>query len=137
MERSNSGLGANRPSMTQHAINNSAPALLREAANVIEERAAERDLTRERSMKRAVAAFNTLTGSELSEVEGWLFMSVLKLSRATAGTFQSDDLHDCAAYVALALECAINEPDEVRLPPGMKDFDRPYHQAEVYGEKTP
>lgn len=93
-------------------MENSAPYLLREAADVIGSRASSRDLEAERSMKRAVAAFNTLTGHRLSETEGWLFMSVLKLARATGGGFSKDDLLDAAAYCALALEreIAAHEP---------------------------
>jgi hypothetical protein len=36
-------------------------------------------------------------------------MAVLKLSRATAGILQPDDLMDCAAYVALALEAELEK----------------------------
>ncbi len=81
-----------------------APDILIRAAELIERRAAERDLPQERSMARAVDAFNVLTGRCLSEREGWLFMAVLKLSRATAGAPIDDDLIDAAAYCALALE---------------------------------
>lgn len=82
-----------------------APDGLRHAAEIIDHRAIERDLANgERSMARTVAAFNALTGSELTEMEGWLFMTVLKVARATAGKAQPDDLIDAAAYCALALE---------------------------------
>lgn len=84
-----------------------APAILRKAAQTIEDRAAERDLPAERSMARAVGAFNTLTGQDLTETQGWLFVAVLKLARATAGKHNPDDLLDAAAYVALALEAEI------------------------------
>lgn len=85
-----------------------ASSLLHEAAQTIEDRASERDLLAERSMKRAVDAFNTLTGLSLSETQGWLFMAILKLSRATVGKHNPDDLLDAAAYVALTLEAEIN-----------------------------
>jgi hypothetical protein len=81
-----------------------APDFLREAAALIDRRASERDLPAERSMRRTVTAFAALTGQPLTETQGWLFMAVLKLSRASAGAFQPDDLLDCAAYVALGLE---------------------------------
>lgn len=55
-------------------------------------------------MNRTVIAFNTLTGHTLTETQGWLFMAVLKLSRALGGAFNRDDLLDGAAYMALALE---------------------------------
>jgi len=92
-----------------------APDLLREAAQVIDQRGASRDLPQERSMRRAVSAFNALSGQTLTETQGWLFVAVLKLSRALAGAFQRDDLLDAAAYIALALECELAEPPD-RIP---------------------
>lgn len=89
-----------------------APSILRTAAQIISARAASRDLTSERSMHRAVSAFNTLTGQSLSETQGWLFMAVLKLTRATAGKLNNDDLVDAAAYVALMLEAEIQSQED-------------------------
>ena len=84
-----------------------APAILRDAAQAIDNRAALRDCPQgERSMARCVAAFNAVTGHALSEVEGWHFMEVLKLARATAGGHHLDDHTDRAAYAALAGEAA-------------------------------
>lgn len=97
-------------------MENSAPDLLREAAEVIGSRASSRDLESERSMKRTVAAFNTLTGHQLSETQGWLFMAVLKLARATGGGFNRDDQLDAAAYCALALECEIAAQESKIMP---------------------
>lgn len=83
----------------------SAAAILRNAAEVIEQRATLRDLPNgERSMQRAVAAYNQLTGASLSELDGWIFMCVLKMARATAGKPQIDDFTDLAGYSALAAE---------------------------------
>ena len=90
-----------------------APAILRKAAQTIDDRAADRDLPAERSMARAVGAFNTLTGQSLTITQGWLFMAVLKLARATAGKFNPDDQMDAAAYVALALENEILEKEKM------------------------
>jgi hypothetical protein len=87
-----------------------APAILRNAAQAIDDRAALRDCPAgERSMARCVAAFNALTGHTLSETEGWHFMSILKLARATAGGHHLDDHTDHAAYAALAGESAERE----------------------------
>jgi hypothetical protein len=73
----------------------------------IKSRAAVRDLPEgERSVPRAVAAFNALTGHRLSEVDGWLFMAILKAARGTAGTHHADDWIDMAAYAALVGEAA-------------------------------
>jgi hypothetical protein len=120
--------------MLQHHVTTTmAPDLLREAADLIDQRAAERDVASERSMSRTIAAFNTLTGHTLTETNGWLLLAILKLARATVGKFQSDDLKDCAAYVALALECELaairKEADTIK--------PTVYHQADVYGEKNP
>ncbi len=86
-----------------------APKILETAANTIEQRAIERDLDNtegERSMRRAVTAFNALTGLGMSTTQGWIFMAILKAARATAGTHQPDDYIDGAAYFALAGEQA-------------------------------
>jgi len=93
-----------------------ATAILHETAKLIEDRAAERDLEQERSMERAVTAYNALQtrcGANLTEADGWLFMVCLKLSRATAGQFRLDDWMDAAAYCALTAEClmAKMQPD--------------------------
>lgn len=120
--------------MTQHHKATLAPELLREAADLIDTRAAERDVSAERSMGRAIAAFNTLTGLALTETNGWLLLAILKLARATVGKFQPDDLKDCAAYVALALERQLLDTEN-RVKLG--EPHRTYHQADVYGEKMP
>lgn len=94
-----------------------APDLLREAATIIDQRSASRDLPAERAMRRTVGAFNTLTGQSLTETQGWLFMAVLKLARASAGAFQRDDLLDGAAYMALALEAEIDDASQSAVQP--------------------
>lgn len=84
-----------------------ADAILRIGEECLASRGAERDKADgERSMRRTVAAFNALTGHNLTEVEGWLFMVALKAARATAGGHKLDDYIDGAAYFALAGECA-------------------------------
>lgn len=87
----------------------SAQQILAQAASAIDQRAASRDLPNERSMARAVGAFNVLAGKSMSETEGWLFMAILKASRATAGTHHPDDYTDGASYFALAGESAAAE----------------------------
>jgi len=82
--------------------------LLTEAADAMADRASTRDLPDgERSMARAVRTFHALTGHLLTEVEGWTFMAVLKLSRSQAGAVHRDDFVDAAAYSALAGEAAL------------------------------
>lgn len=81
-------------------------AILAEARAAIGQRARTRDMSRERSMARAVATHHVLTEVEMNETGGWLFMAVLKLARAQQGAFHADDYVDAAAYCALAGECA-------------------------------
>lgn len=57
-------------------------------------------------MKATVAAFNALEGTNLTEVQGWRFMCVLKHARAAKGDLSIDDYEDAAAYWALAAESA-------------------------------
>lgn len=98
--------GAEYDVVTPHAPKPQAVNILRGAAAAIDNRAAQRDQGSERSMAKAVAAFNALYGHNLTEVEGWQFMSMLKKSRASQGCFVLDDYLDDAAYCALAGEAA-------------------------------
>jgi hypothetical protein len=79
--------------------------ILRASAKHIEDRASQRDQEDgERSMGKTVEMFNTLTGHELTETEGWKFLSLLKMVRSVTGPFNIDDYEDGAAYMALAAE---------------------------------
>ena len=80
--------------------------LLQEAKENISDRASERDLHQERSMRRAVDIFNAYSGRRLTETEGWMFMVCLKMARAKGGKFNRDDYVDGASYFGLAGECA-------------------------------
>lgn len=80
--------------------------ILVRAAKHIADRAEQRDVKEERSMAKCVRAFNELYGKDLTETEGWQFMSILKKSRAAVGTMNLDDYEDDAAYTALAGESA-------------------------------
>jgi hypothetical protein len=87
--------------------------ILVSAADAITNRADQRDCeTGERSMARAVATFNALTKHSLSERDGWVFMVILKLSRAQEGRHVIDDYLDGAAYVALAGESIDDSEDK-------------------------
>lgn len=81
----------------------SAPQMLEKAYNHMAERAATYDKPEgERSMGRTVAAFNEITGRELTESEGWLLMGLLKMVRdrqRPAG--HQDSCEDLVAYAAL------------------------------------
>lgn len=60
----------------------------------------------ERNMGGTVAAFNAITGKDLTEAEGWMFMQLLKMRRqATSATFHRDSMEDQVAYSLLEAEC--------------------------------
>ena len=81
--------------------------ILTNAAGHLQDRATTYDKPQgERSMGKTVALFNTLTGHQLSEVDGWQFMQLLKLVRSRQGAFKADNFEDAAAYAALAGEAA-------------------------------
>lgn len=63
----------------------------------------------ERSMGKTVSAFNTITGLELTEEQGWLFMEILKQVRSQQGNYRADNYEDMVAYAALRGECAARE----------------------------
>lgn len=85
----------------------SAADTLRRAAQLIEDRAALRDRpSGEKSMLATVAAFNLIYGTELTEVQGWHFMELLKMVRSAYGVYVADDYDDKVAYAALAAEAA-------------------------------
>ena len=65
----------------------------------------------ERSMGKVVSMFNTLTGHTLTEEQGWDFMVLLKLSRASNG-YKADNFVGGAAYFGLAGECAAEKDYE-------------------------
>ena len=80
------------------------------ALNHLEDRASTYDNpTGERSMGRTVEAFNAITGHKLSEEQGWLFMSCLKLVRSQQGMYKADNYEDLIAYGSLQGECAAKE----------------------------
>lgn len=84
-----------------------ASAFLKKGLGHMEDRAVTYDKEGgERSMGKTVAAFNVITGSNLTEEEGWLFMEILKQARSMQGAFKADNYEDLAAYAALRGECA-------------------------------
>lgn len=60
----------------------------------------------ERSMRKTVQAFNVITGHNLNEEQGWLWMGLLKMVRSQQGGYKQDHYEDLAAYAALQGECA-------------------------------
>lgn len=59
----------------------------------------------ERSMGKAVSAFNFVTGLSLKESEGWLLLQLLKDTRQwSKEEYHADSAEDCIAYAALKAE---------------------------------
>jgi len=87
---------------------NTAAKYLCTAAETIEERGKQRDQPNgERSMARAVNAYNALFGDlPMDEVRGWQFMNLLKMARSSGGSYREDDYVDAVSYAALAAEAA-------------------------------
>lgn len=85
--------------------------LLAKAKQHMDDRAATYDKPEgERSMGRAIAAFNAITGSGLRESEGWLLLQLLKDVRDRQRELPHlDSLEDCIAYAALKAEARIAE----------------------------
>lgn len=86
--------------------------------DAISERAASRDLPGgERSMGRAVAAFNSMYGTTITETMGWQFQVLLKMSRAAVGELNIDDYVDQSSYSGLAGEsaCRANSVDHAGM----------------------
>ena len=88
-----------------------APDLLKKAAQHMADRAATYDKPEgERSMGKAVEAFNAITGKSLTEAEGWLLLQVLKDVRLWQRPgYHADSAEDCIAYSALKAEAKQRE----------------------------
>lgn len=84
----------------------SAPALMGKARDHMEARASTYDQPGgERSMGKAVAAFNAITGRAMAESEGWLLLQLLKDVRLFQRPgYHADSAEDCIAYAALKAE---------------------------------
>lgn len=81
--------------------------LLERAAQHMRDRANTYDQPQgERSMGRAVAAFNAITGRDLTEPEGWLLLQIIKDVRlfTRPDRYHADSAEDCIAYAALKAE---------------------------------
>lgn len=88
-----------------------APDLLTKAANIMAERGKQYDKPEgERSMGKCVAAFNVITGQNLTEAEGWLLLQILKDVRQWQRPgYHADSAEDCIAYAALKAEAKQSE----------------------------
>ena len=88
----------------------SAESYLKSALATMQERGKTYDSdSGERSMGKTIAAFNAITGRDLSEQEGWLLMLLLKQVRQwSTNQFHQDSALDSVAYAALLAESLAN-----------------------------
>jgi hypothetical protein len=102
-------IGANGPSGL-HYQSKSAHDFLQAAIQHMQDRAKTYDKPQgERSMSATVAAFRAVTGIQMSEEQGWLFMALLKAVRSQQGEYKADNYEDGAAYFGLCGEAASKE----------------------------
>ena len=92
--------------------------ILGAASDTMAKRAAEYDKPEgERSIPATVQAFNAITGRDLSDAEGWLFMQLLKSVRMfSAKGFHADSAIDGVAYAALTGEARAAEVAPIEWP---------------------
>ncbi|HCP1922296.1 TPA: hypothetical protein OC046_003959 [Escherichia coli] len=86
--------------------------LLKQAEQLLTERGKQYDTSgQERSSAKIVAAFNTITGRDLTPGEGWLFLMLLKAVRfySNTETPHRDSLEDLISYAALHAEEYLND----------------------------
>lgn len=88
-----------------------AASILSFAAEIMQQRGQQYDKPEgERSMGRAVEAFNMVTGSTLRESDGWLLLAILKMVRDQSRvTPHYDSLVDGTAYMSLYAESRLTE----------------------------
>lgn len=99
----------------EESATNTAPEFLHRAATIMEERGKQYDKPGgERSMGKTVAAFNAITGRDLTEAEGWLLLETLKNVRLWQKPgFHQDSADDGVAYSALKAEAKSKETSHV------------------------
>jgi len=103
--------------------------LLAMAAKTLEQRGEDYDPAKaagERSMPAVVSIFKELSGKEITEQEGWLFMVALKLARIKTSPAKRDSHVDLIAYVSLYSESvlAAHEPNCNDLHPNRQEIEQ-------------
>ncbi len=80
--------------------------ILQKASDLLGDRGAQYDSAGgEKSMGKAITAFNAITGRKLTTEEGWLLMILVKQVRQfTSGKRHLDSAEDAVAYCALQAE---------------------------------
>ena len=90
--------------------------LLHRAASLMDERGKQYDQrSGERSMQATVTAFNSITGYNLTEAEGFLLMAILKMVRDQSRERpHRDSLDDLVAYASLYGEARLHGEEKRR-----------------------
>lgn len=102
--------------------------ILAAAQKHMQDRAATYDKPEgERSMGATVAAFKAVTGHQLTEEQGWLFMALLKAVRSQQGDYREDSYEDGTAYFSLAGEAAARD----RNKPVIRELYAAEHQQAI------
>jgi hypothetical protein len=91
-------------------MKHTADQILNKAATLMQQRGQQYDQPQgERSMGKTVAAFNSITGQQLTEAQGWLLLALLKMVRDNQrGTAHQDSCEDLVAYSALYAEARLS-----------------------------
>lgn len=87
---------------------------LKDGADLLSERGKQYDKSgQERSMEKIVRIFNDMTGQDLTTVQGWYFMQVLKDVRFFQNQIKAhaDSLLDKISYAALLAEEALKDDE--------------------------
>jgi squalene cyclase len=81
----------------------------------------------ERSVAATVTAFNAITGQNIDEAEGWLFLQILKDVRQWSNPerYHADSAMDCVAYAALKAEALSSRGREYGGGPSVVFKDTP------------
>jgi hypothetical protein len=75
-----------------------------EAKSVVDGHAKDRDVGKERAMKSVVNVFNALTGKNLTEHDGDIFLVCVKLVRMQRDKKGEDHYVDAIGYLQMAFE---------------------------------
>lgn len=97
-----------------HIIRKTASDYLKYCADLLSERGQQYDKSgKERSMEKIVRIFNDMTGQDLTTVQGWYFMQLLKDVRffQNMKKAHADSLLDKISYAALMTEEALKDDE--------------------------
>ncbi len=83
--------------------------VMKKAIGIVEGHSKDRDIGKERAMKQIVSVFNALTGHELSELDGHMFMVCLKLVRMQRNPSELDNYVDAIGYLGMGGEVSGEE----------------------------